>query len=60
MMAPVGGLWQRLALVVGLGWLAALALHLRAIADSLDAMVADRGPHADLGLTRGDHPTNRS
>jgi hypothetical protein len=26
---PVGGLWQRLALVVGLGWLAALALHLR-------------------------------
>jgi hypothetical protein len=28
MMAPVGGLWQRLALV-GLGWLAALALHLR-------------------------------
>jgi hypothetical protein len=59
-MAPVGGLWQRLALVVGLGWLAALALHLRAIADSQDAMVADRGPRADLGLTRGDHPTNRS
>jgi hypothetical protein len=26
---PVGGLWQRLALVVGLSWLAALALHLR-------------------------------
>jgi hypothetical membrane protein len=29
MMAPVGGMWQRLVLVVGLGWLAALALHLR-------------------------------
>jgi hypothetical membrane protein len=27
---PFGGLWQRLALVVGLGWLAGLALHLRA------------------------------
>ena len=26
---PFGGLFQRLALVVGLGWLAALALHLR-------------------------------
>jgi hypothetical protein len=26
---PVGGLWQRLALVLGLSWLAALALHLR-------------------------------
>jgi hypothetical protein len=26
---PVGGLWQRLTLVVGLSWLAALALHVR-------------------------------
>jgi hypothetical protein len=32
---PVGGLWQRLALLVGLGWLAVLALHLRrAVTDS--------------------------
>lgn len=29
LLMPVGGLWQRLALVVGLTWLAALALHLR-------------------------------
>lgn len=26
---PYGGLWQRLALIIGLGWLAALALRLR-------------------------------
>jgi hypothetical membrane protein len=26
---PVGGLWQRLALVVGLGWLAAVSVHVR-------------------------------
>jgi hypothetical protein len=25
---PFGGLWQRLALVIGLGWLAALAIYL--------------------------------
>jgi hypothetical protein len=29
MLLPAGGLWQRLALLVGLGWLAVLALHLR-------------------------------
>ena len=26
---PTGGLWQRLSLVIGLGWLAAVALRLR-------------------------------
>jgi hypothetical protein len=26
---PIGGLWQRLCLIVGFGWLAALALWLR-------------------------------
>jgi hypothetical protein len=30
LLVPVGGLFQRLALVVGLGWLAAVALHARA------------------------------
>lgn len=29
MVMPFGGLWQRLALIVGLGWLAAVALRLR-------------------------------
>jgi hypothetical membrane protein len=28
-LVPFGGLFQRLALVIGLGWLAALAIHLR-------------------------------
>ena len=26
---PYGGLWQRLALIIGLGWLAVLAIRLR-------------------------------